>query len=56
MPEIETIDAVFILRILQEENHAREKRLYMCFVDPGKAFGRVPRSVLEWAMRMKRNT
>ena len=26
---------------------------YMCFVDLEKAFERVPRKVLEWAMRKK---
>ena len=25
----------------------------MCFVDPEKAFDRVPRKVMEWAMRKK---
>ena len=52
MPERETIDAVFILRRMQEEYHARGK-LCMCFVDLEKAFDRVPRKVLEWAMRKK---
>ena len=33
MPERGTIDAVFILRMLQEEYHAKGKMLYMCFVD-----------------------
>ena len=38
---------------MQEENHAKGKKLYMCFVDPEKAFDRVPRKVLEWALRKK---
>ena len=31
----------------------KEKKLCMCFVDLEKAFERVPRKVLEWAMRKK---
>ena len=27
------IDAVFILRRMHEEHHAKRKKLYMCFVD-----------------------
>ena len=45
-----TIDAVFILRRLQEEYYAKEKKMYMCFVDVEKALDRVSRKVLEWAM------
>ena len=48
-----TIDAVFILRRIQEEFLAKQKKLYMCFVDLEKAFDRVPRKVVEWAMRKK---
>ena len=48
-----TIDAVFILTRLQEEYLDKEKKLYMCFVDLEKAFDRVPRRVLEWAMRKR---
>ena len=51
MPE--RVDAVFILRRMQEEYHAKGKKMYMCFVDPEKPFDRVPRKVLEWAMRKK---
>ena len=50
MHERETIDAVFVLRRLQEEHHAKGKN-YVCFVDLVKVFDRVRRKVLEWAMR-----
>ena len=53
MPGKGTIDAVFILRRLQEEYLDKEKKLYMCFVDLEKAFDRVLRRVLEWAMRKR---
>ena len=48
-----TIIAVFILRRMQQEYHAKGKDLYMCFADLEKPFDRVPRNVLEWAMRKK---
>ena len=33
--------------------HTKGRKSYMCFVDLQKAFDRVPRKVLEWAMRKK---
>ena len=54
MPKRGTIDATFILRRLQEEHHAKGKKLYMCFMNLEKASDRVPRKVLEWAMKKKR--
>ena len=53
MLERKSIDAVFISRRMQEECHAKGKQLYMCLVDLDKAFDRVPRNVLEWALRKK---
>ena len=53
MPGKGTTDALFILRRMQEEFGGREKKLYMCFVDLEKAFDRVPRKVMEWALRKK---
>ena len=53
MPETGTIDAVFILTRMQEEYHAKGKKLYMCFMELEKAFVRVPRKVEEWALRKK---
>ena len=51
MPERGTIDSVFILRRLQDEYHAKEKKLCMCYVNLEKSFDRVLRKVLELAMR-----
>ena len=45
------IDAVFILRVIREEYLAKQKKLYMCFVDLEKEFDIVPRKVVEMAMR-----
>ena len=52
MPCKGTIDAVFIPRF-QDEYLAKEKKLYMCFVDLEKAFDRIPRKVLEWVIRKR---
>ena len=53
MSERGTIDVVLILRRLQEENHAKGKRLYKCLVNLEKALDRVLRKVLKWALRKK---
>ena len=45
MHERGKIDAAFISRRMQEEHHAKGKKLYMCFVNLEKAFDRVPKSV-----------
>ena len=47
MPERGTIDAVFIMRGMHEENLAKAKKLYMCFVELEKTFDRVLSKVLE---------
>ena len=52
IPERGSIDAVFILRRLQAEYHAKEKSCIF-FVGLGKAFDRLSRKLLECAMRKK---
>ena len=46
-----TTDAIFVVRQLQEKYLAVNKRLYMAFVDLEKAFDRVTRKVIWWALR-----
>ena len=46
-----TTDAIFIVRQLQEKYLARNKELWLAFVDLEKAFDRVPREVVWWALR-----
>ena len=53
MTERETNVAVFILRRIQEEYHAKGIKLYMCFVNLEKSFDRVLRKALKWALRKK---
>ena len=53
MPGKGTVDALFMARMLQEKYGKKKRKLYMCFVDLEKAFDRVPRKVIEWALRKK---
>ena len=46
-----TSDAIFVVRQLQENYLAANKRLYMAFINLEKAFDRVPRKVIWWALR-----
>ena len=51
MPGRSTIDAIFTLRQVQEKHLSKKKEVYFAFIDLEKAFDRVPRKVLWWAMR-----
>ena len=50
-PGRSTTDAIFIVRQVQEKYLAKGKALYHAFVDLEKAFDRVPRAVVRWALR-----
>ena len=51
MPGRGTTDAIFLVRQLQEKYLGKKKNLYFAFIDLEKAFDRVPREVVWWAMR-----
>ena len=53
MPGKGTVDAIFIVRRMQQEYQKKDKKLYMCVVDMEKAFDRVPRKVMAWSIRKK---
>ena len=53
MPGRETVDAVFVLRRLTEKFRAKNKKLFFVFVDLEKAFDRVPREVIRFALKRK---
>ena len=50
-PGTGTTHAIFITRQLQERYRGKHRKLWWAFVDLEKAFDRVPRKVVEWAMR-----
>ena len=47
------MDAIFIFRRMQESYFEKNRKLFISFVDLEKAFDRVPRKVIEWALRKK---
>ena len=51
MPGRGTTDAIFIVRQIQEAYIRKNRNLFFAFVDLEKAFDRVPRKVLWWALR-----
>ena len=53
MPGRSTVDAIFILRRMQESYLKKNRKIFIYFVDLEKAFDRVPKKVIEWTLRKK---
>ena len=49
-----TTGAIFVIRQLQEKYLEKKQKLYHIFVDLEKAFDKVPRPAIRWALRRQR--
>ena len=48
-----TIGVIYIVRQMQEKYNQSKTKLFHIFIDLEKMFDRVPRKVIEWALRRK---
>ena len=49
-----TMGAIFVIQQLQEKYLEKKRKLYHIFVDLEKAFDKVPRPAIRWALRRQR--
>ena len=49
-----TMDAIFIVRQLQEKKLEGNQKLYCAFIDLEKAYDRIPREVIFWCLRKRK--
>jgi Reverse transcriptase (RNA-dependent DNA polymerase) len=53
MPGRSTMEAIFLIRQLMKRHREQKKDLYMIFIDLEKAYDKIPKNIMWWALKRK---